>query len=206
MSTPATSLIDRYARQLVSLLPPGRALSKALGSTIGKMLTGLAVEFARVHERSQDMQREVVPGDADELLPEWEQATGLPDCGNPTTTEGRQQALVSKLVARGDQSDSTFAAIGEALGYQDVQLSHAHLPATCTSPCNTSVANIEWAFTKEVTADGSKQKYDTLKCRMRQHAHLYGVLVFDSTVLGAQRTDGTIDTLVTQSGDRLLAR
>lgn len=196
---PAAALIDRYREQALALLPPGRALSRRAESWIYKLLEGIAVEYARVHERAGDLLLESVPGDADELLEDWEDATGLPDCGlEPDTLEERRAALVSKLVARGGQSDAIFEAIADALSF-DISLDHKYLPATCTSPCTSPVAGIEWVFTKEVTGEGTGD-LELLKCRLQQHAHLYGLLLFGDIDTEAVRTTADGSTRVTGDG------
>lgn len=196
---PSSALIDRYTHQGLALLPPGRALSRRIKSWIYKLVQGFAVEFARVHDRAADLLGESVPGDADELLDEWEDVTGLPDCGvEPDTLEERRAALASKLVARGGQQDAIFEAIADSLSF-DISLDHKYLPATCTSPCTSPVAGIEWVFTKEVTGEGTGD-LELLKCRLQQHAHLYGLLLFGDIDTEAVRTTADGSTRVTSDG------
>jgi uncharacterized protein YmfQ (DUF2313 family) len=179
MSLPAEQTIARYARQGRALLPPGKAFSRREDATTTAVIEAAAIPFARVDESAAALLRELLPWQSVELLEDWERATGLPNCNeSPTDVEGRQAALLSHLVASGGQSDADFKAIAAALGFE-VELAHEYLPATCIGPCTQPVADIEWVFHKKVTGDGPEELEDLLKCRMHQHAHLYGSLAFD---------------------------
>ncbi|MFW6086396.1 MAG: putative phage tail protein [Myxococcota bacterium] len=175
---PKAPTIARYTQQALALLPPGRALSRRVESVVHSMAEAVAVPFARVHDVAEALRAEMVPPEADVvLLEDWEKAAGLPNCEPaPSGTDARQAALVSHLVASGGQAEPDFQEIGEALGFE-TGLHHEHLPATCVSRCTDPVADIAWAFHKRVVYDGEGD--DLLKCRFRQHAHLYGSLAFE---------------------------
>lgn len=179
MALPAQETIDRYARQAVMLMPPGRAFSRRLDSTIRAILEAIAIPLARVHEDGDALLRELLPSQADALLPDWEAATGLPNCvSTPTDVPSRQAALISHLVASGGQSEADFKAIAAALGFE-VDIGHEYLPMTCVDPCTSPVASIDWVWHLLVTVlDGPPALLDLLKCRLRQHAHIYAHLGF----------------------------
>ena len=52
---PAESLVERYRDQIQKLYPPGVAMSRSLSSFLTEWAMALSVEFARVHERVDDL-------------------------------------------------------------------------------------------------------------------------------------------------------
>lgn len=85
---------DDFTWQLQSLLPPGKAWTRDQNADTTKVLKGLSPELARVQARADDLYREFNPGEAVELLPEYENVNGLTATG---TVSQRQAALIAKL-------------------------------------------------------------------------------------------------------------
>lgn len=85
--------------------PRGAAIPN-VGTDYDKLLGALAIEFARINGRYDDLIREVTLQDTVELLDLWEIALGLP--GNcaiaPLTDDERLSAIKAKLAATGGQS------------------------------------------------------------------------------------------------------
>jgi len=183
VTAPSEALVARYRDVAVRLLPPGDGLSKRPESNVARLLEAASVEQARLHERVDGLRSESLPSRSVETLDEWEAALGLPDCAeNPTTNGERQVAVVSKLIASGDQSEATFQAIVATIGYT-VTFQHRYVPATCEDTCEDYPADISWAFIKEVVGTGTLALLPLLRCRMDAHAHLYGLLLYDSPAL-----------------------
>jgi uncharacterized protein YmfQ (DUF2313 family) len=105
---------ENYRDQLLSLLPPGKAITKEPTSGIGRMMHGLGIELERVEERAGDLIVESVPGNCDELLAEWETDFGLLPTG---TTAERKAALAAKVIEVGQQYPSYFTDIITAYGF-----------------------------------------------------------------------------------------
>ncbi|MFZ5746347.1 MAG: YmfQ family protein [Pseudomonadota bacterium] len=105
-----------WARQLIQLLPRGRAWR---GSHTSALLRGLAHEFARADERAERLIDEANPGTALELLSDWERVLGLPDdcSGRPDSIAERQVAAANKMAQRGGQSRPFFIQLAARLGY-----------------------------------------------------------------------------------------
>jgi uncharacterized protein YmfQ (DUF2313 family) len=112
-------LIDKYLNQLKSLLPPGSAWTRDIGSNLHKFLEGIAVEAARIHERAEDLLAEMDPGRTVELLAQWETVWGLPDpCTGQLATLGERRAvLLARVTGIGDQTPGFFIRLAASLGY-----------------------------------------------------------------------------------------
>lgn len=111
---------DDYGVELVSLLPDGQAWPKEPDGTLFKACSGLAYAYGYVDSRAADLlERESDPRKTIELLPEWEQAWGLPDpCLPSATTIGeRQRMLVLYMTWIGGQSRQYFIDLMAWLGY-----------------------------------------------------------------------------------------
>ena len=111
-----------YRDQLLALCPPGAALPDDPSSTWGKLLDALALELARVDERTDDLLAETDPRAALELLTDWERVLGLPgQCGGTARTLAeRRMAAHAALVAQGGATPAYLRAVAAALGYPDV--------------------------------------------------------------------------------------
>jgi uncharacterized protein YmfQ (DUF2313 family) len=104
--------IERYRRVLGSLLPLGAAWAKVREHALFR---AVATEFARVEERGAALLREIFPGAAVELLPDWETLLGLPDDATPEgiTEDERRAQAAAKLAARGGLSAAYFQSIAD---------------------------------------------------------------------------------------------
>ena len=107
---------DAYARQLMQLLPRGSLWNTEIGSTLRKLLLGLAEEIARVDARGEVLLDEWSPDTASETLEDWERVLGItPEDG--ATEDERRIAAAAKYVARGGQTPAYFVALAGALGF-----------------------------------------------------------------------------------------
>ena len=112
-------LISRYREMMKRLLPFGMAWTRDALSTLHQLLDGLSVEFARIHERAEDLLAEMEPSGTIELLPEWESAWGLPNqcTGALSTLDERRAALLAKMIHVGQQTPGFFVRVAATLGY-----------------------------------------------------------------------------------------
>jgi uncharacterized protein YmfQ (DUF2313 family) len=110
---------EDYTQVLADLLPVGVAWPREPDSTLMRTMSGLADEFARVHERDCDLLAEAYPGTAIETITDWERVCGLPDpCTGPLETlQERREAVLAKLAARGGQSRQYYIDLAANLGY-----------------------------------------------------------------------------------------
>lgn len=113
------SSIASYQNALLALLPRGVAWSKDADSELGKLMAGIAEEFARIDERAQDLLNESLPSQASETFDEWESEYGSPGpCGgiDPTFQE-RLTALLQTYKMQGGQSRAFFRDVAKTMGY-----------------------------------------------------------------------------------------
>ena len=198
MPEPSETQIGRYRSALIKLLPPGDGIAKWFESNVYRLLEGIAVEFARVHDRALDLLDEADPSTASELLSEWEEVVGLPDECTPAETEADRQALVvARLRGIGGHAPSDYEAVAEALLGDDlVSLDYErYAPFICTSDCTDSLYQAEWAHTVTVLIEHSGDgPVERLECefnrRKRAHAeflyrwtHPDGLLDVDGSTL-----------------------
>jgi uncharacterized protein YmfQ (DUF2313 family) len=111
---------DEDYRDLLAqvITPPGRALSRDTTSTWVSLLWALGAEFARIDGEVVSLADELDPRTTLELLPEWEAMVGLPDdCAGTLTLDGRRNALVQRLTARGNLSKTFLIEAAAALGF-----------------------------------------------------------------------------------------
>ncbi|WP_083554639.1 YmfQ family protein [Novosphingobium sp. NDB2Meth1] len=135
-----------YFEQLRALLPRGAAWICEAGTTLGKLLSGLAVELARIDARGIDLIEEADPRTAYELLPDWERVAGLPDTctGAPETARERQAALHQKLTSTGGQTIAYFIDLAAKAGFL-IEIDE-HRPAVVGMACDAELYGEAWAF------------------------------------------------------------
>jgi uncharacterized protein YmfQ (DUF2313 family) len=111
---------DDYAEAFAGLLPQGPAWKRDQDEPLMQLQAGLAGIWGDVAQRADDLLvRETDPRATVELLPDWEQAFGLPDLclAEPLTIGDRQTALVSRMTTQGGQSRAFFTALAASIGY-----------------------------------------------------------------------------------------
>src|SRR4051794_22688826 len=99
MSKAPQPSLSEWLEATMDLMPQGLAWPRDLASNIGKLLGWVADERKRRHERALTLlEAEAVPTAAVELLPDWEQALGLPDpCRAAPGALGDRWAAVSDV-------------------------------------------------------------------------------------------------------------
>lgn len=131
--------LDAWLASLQATLPPGRALPRAPGARLTKLLTALAAQFKAAQDRLEAVLVQWDPRVATTLLTDWEQLLGLPDeCqADLTLTVGdRQRIAFARLTEQGGQSVAYFKALLAAYGEPDAVIDHKFRPATCNDTCN----------------------------------------------------------------------
>lgn len=189
--------VEEYAQLLRNLLPSGSAFVRDPGTNMEQLLLGLAVEWARVESRGEQLAIDVNPLDTVELLPDWERAAGLPDkCSGEleTTIQGRRNALVAKLASTGGQSIQYFIDIAAALGYT-ITITEFKPFEVGRSTVGEALTNGPWQFAWQINAPETTSVFfrvglsavgealrtwgnDTLECKIRQLAPAHTVPIF----------------------------
>lgn len=142
-----------YLRLLQSLLPHGKAWTRALNARLTGYLYAEADEFARLDDRAQLLLIERNTLYANELIHDHEVDLILPDeCTRDLTlslTE-RRTAANTKLIATGQQDASYFIRIAASYGY--VAIITEYTPAwcgiaVCGDSCGPIVNIFYWKLT-----------------------------------------------------------
>lgn len=109
------------AKSLADYLPGGKvfASKNKQGSSLNKLLLGLATELMRADSYINTIASEHDPRTTQLLISEWESAVGIPDScfSNTVDLATRQQQVVLKL-SMAIQSAPSFIALANALGYR----------------------------------------------------------------------------------------
>lgn len=104
---------------MADLLPYGMVWPRDPDTDLMRTFGGLAVEYARLHQRDCDLLAESYPGTCIETIGDWERICGLPDpCTGPLDTlQERRDAVLGKLAAQGGQSRQYYTDLAAIYGY-----------------------------------------------------------------------------------------
>jgi uncharacterized protein YmfQ (DUF2313 family) len=195
---PAQAVIDRYRDLLLALLPPGDAFSRSPDSVFYDLCARMAIEFARVAERSDDLLSESVPSTVTELLDEWEVALGLPDtCFTPTTDDERRAAIIARIVGTGGHSVADYTALAASLGYEAPTFT-TYAPFRMGSRMGDRFTNGPWRSAALVSMPSGP--YDALvQCAFNHQKMAHETLLFDFNLF--LMVDGDY---VTVDGERVI--
>lgn len=141
-------VVSDYVTLLQNALPVGLAWARAATSFVTQLLSGIALEFARIDARALDMIRESDPRETTELIDEWEAFAGLPDPCVTTeqTLEQRRVAVCSKLLMQGGQSIPYFLSIAQNLGYEGATIDDQFEMMDCNSDCDAELHSADDIF------------------------------------------------------------
>ena len=136
-STDVCPTVDELQRELLALLPPGRAWGGAGGpsptSTLAKFWRAAAVVIQALEQRLCDLRNEFWCASIAETRPEWLNEYGLPDACDPYPD------LCTKVAAVGGQRCEYFVAVAARAGWtiecrKDVQSRAGCMQAGCARP------------------------------------------------------------------------
>lgn len=135
----------RFEPVVADLLPRGAAWNRE-GVVLQKLIAAQATELSRVDRRAQKLLREFDPAKTFELLTDWEEMLGLPDCAQPETLEARRAAILTKLLAQTghDQSLTWWTALVATLGYSLLWIETGQNALTCIDDVNDVLSDEEW--------------------------------------------------------------
>ncbi len=141
---------DDYFNGLLNLLPPGAAWPREHGGVLHRTLDALGAEMARLDLRMMQLFDEANPGQAAELLGDWERVLGLPDpCVTVVQTiVERREAAFSKMTYPGGQSRAFFIGLAQSMGYS-ITIDEFRSPAEAAT-AGVSFTGDGWAHTWRV--------------------------------------------------------
>ena len=139
---------DSYKTLIVKLLPQGQAWR---GDNLKTLVQAFALEIKRMESKIEQVFAEAIPSTASDCLSNWETICGLPDAGMSlaSTTTGRQNNVIARLVATGGQNAAYFEQIGASLGY-DVTITDAFRPFRVGNTVGNALYSTAWMFVFEV--------------------------------------------------------
>jgi uncharacterized protein YmfQ (DUF2313 family) len=108
-----------FANTMADLLPSGMVWPRDPDTDLQRTIGGLAVEYARLHQRDCDLLAESYPGTCIETISDWERICGLPDpCTGPLRMlQDRRNAVLAKLAMRGGQDRQYYIDLAALYGY-----------------------------------------------------------------------------------------
>lgn len=182
---------------MLAMLPRGSAWPTDPNSKWGKLLYGIAEEFARIDARNEQLLREMDTRSVGELLPEWENDFGLPgSCITESQTlSQRRNALITKFRYHGRQDTQFFIDVAAELGYTITitEYDEAH-PGPQPDYNGIPLTGDAWNFVWQVNAantNAQQMQYgdefpapfvtfgnELLECALRSLAHTHRVLFF----------------------------
>lgn len=159
--------VDDWLSVLQQVMPRGPAWSNEASSPLARYLRGYARRLQRAEANADRLLDEMRPQSTIEMLPEWEQYLGLPECGTaPESFVQRRAAVVEKYGRRLGLAIWQIEMLAARLGYQiEVRVNYPH---HCQRSC---------VYPLHPEAD-----------RMRLHIHIYGVPDAAFTVLDTVNT------------------
>jgi uncharacterized protein YmfQ (DUF2313 family) len=140
---------DSYNTLIVKLLPQGQAWR---GDNLKTLVQAFALEVKRMESKIEQVFSEAIPSTSIDCLSDWETVCGLPDAGTSlaTTTLGRQNNVIARLVATGGQNAAYFEQIGASLGYE-VTITDAFRPFRVGDSVGNLLYSTAWMFVFTVT-------------------------------------------------------
>jgi uncharacterized protein YmfQ (DUF2313 family) len=112
---------DENAQSLANFLPGGLLFEakNIQGSNLRNFLFGLAAEFQRCEQLLSDTTTEYDIRTTNNLISEWEQAVGIPDCcfTNTGSIEERRANVLVKIASPGVSTAQDFIDLAAILGY-----------------------------------------------------------------------------------------
>jgi uncharacterized protein YmfQ (DUF2313 family) len=198
MTNPYLALTpDDFRQGAGNAIPRGYAWNVSIETVQGQVWAGIAASVQALHVRAGDLsERESDPGQAVELLADWERAYGLPDQCSPlnATIQQRQAALVARISSQGGQSIAYYVAVAAALGYT-ITITEFRQFRVSRSRVGDPLCGDPWRYTWRVNAPSVTMRYfrvgksavgeplrfwgnGELQCRLGQIAPAHAVLQF----------------------------
>ena len=188
-------IADDYLQALQALLPPGPAWPREAEATLTKVLRAWAKEYERIDARADALLEEIDPRTAFEMLADWEQALGLPECGvelGPLAE--RRDAAAAKLIETGLITLPDLVLLSAALGFTITI--DTFQPFRVTGTVDKRIYGEDWAFVLQINAplntirelttrSGVDEALRTwgreglLECMVNRNTHAHVVNVFN---------------------------
>ncbi|EMO4249237.1 DUF2313 domain-containing protein [Citrobacter freundii] len=109
---------EEWLIALQQAMPRGKAWARDNDADLTRFLRALAKRLNRAEFDAARLQPEMRPETTLQLLPEWEEYLGLPECGiSPPTVEDRRRAAAEKHRRKGGLAPWQIEQVAAALGF-----------------------------------------------------------------------------------------
>lgn len=113
-----SNAVSAWTDVLQQLMPRGRAWSRESTSDLHKLVNSISARYERAENNSHTLLNEMRPEATQQLLPEWEEYLGLPECeATEQSFELRRSAVVEKDRRRGGLQTWQIEQLAAALGF-----------------------------------------------------------------------------------------
>ena len=195
------TLKNEYSKVIRRLFPRGLAWLRVFDQTsnLYKLLDSYANETCRIHERADQLIREVDPRTTLELLEDWERLLGLPDECDPSTTQTiqeRRTRVIQVLTTRGGQNEAFYKTLASNFGFDvDVISAEDQPPFVAGSRAGDRLTNGNWRYAFVIKAPAEflvkfragqgaagdplvKVGNETLECLMEKYKPAHTIVLF----------------------------
>jgi uncharacterized protein YmfQ (DUF2313 family) len=145
--------VEQWHEALLQQMPRGRAWPRDPESNLSQYVKGFAQRLVDAELSADQLLLEMRPETTVQLLPEWEEYLGLPECAVPNQTfESRRAAVVEKYHRKGGLQTWQIEALALALGFTVEVREHFphHVQRTVLYPIWPN----RWRYTLEVVVFG----------------------------------------------------
>lgn len=142
---------EDYLKAMQALLPPGLAWLREDDGALTKVLRAAAKEYERIDAYADNVTEEIDPRTTFEMLSDWENALGLPECGlelGPLAE--RREAAAAKLIETGLITLPDLVALAADLGFTITI--DTFTPFRTTSTVDQPIYGEDWAFVLQINA------------------------------------------------------
>lgn len=126
--------VSAWTGVLQQLMPRGRAWSRESTSDLHKLVDSISPRYQRAENNAQELLNEMRPEATRQLLTEWEEYLGLPEClASNATFDARKAAVIEKNYRKGGLAVWQIQKLCEDLGFE-VEALEAY-PHHCQRSC-----------------------------------------------------------------------
>ncbi|HHE1214566.1 TPA: YmfQ family protein [Vibrio parahaemolyticus] len=153
--------IAQWSNSIMSQMPRGILWQRETSLDLYKYANGYAPRLERVEASADSLLFEMRPETTYELLPEWEEYLGLPECSaQPSDNfEYRRWAVVEKYHRKGGLQAWNIQKLAEDLGFT-VEVDET-FPHHCLRGCNYPLWEQKYRYILRVTVYGIPNAYMT---------------------------------------------
>lgn len=169
---------DDFLAAFQRLLPRGRIWPREPDAIQTQTLSTLMPLWERLAARDNNLVVDGFPATANEVLPDWEKATGLPDpcLGASPTLAQRQAQLVARIGMAGGASIPDMTAFAAALGYT-ITVTEFAAARFGRSRFGDPMFDERWAYVWNVTCDPAA--VTLLSCELNRIRAAHTTLLFN---------------------------